>query len=118
MGREGGRCRLGSLALGIGQLLVIRMPWVGGAYCGEQRRPHHEQSTRTTTTKTKTKTIPAADIHEAGGQPEPCKDTATNILLVQGRSPTPRSPNHQVCLLVAPAGQPIEAPCNTLGPVA
>ena len=105
-------------ALGIGQLLVIRMPWVGGAQCGEQRRPDHKQSTRTTTTKT-TKTIAAAaDIHEAGSQPEPCTDTATNILLVLGRSPTPRSPNHQVCLLVARAGQPIEAPCNTSGPVA
>ena len=117
--REGGRCRPGSLALGIGQLLMIRLPWVGGGQCGEQRRPDHKQSTRTTTTKTKTKTTAAAaDIHEAGGQPEPFTDTATDILLVHGRSPTPRSPNHQVCLLVARASQPIEAPCNTSWPVA
>ena len=105
-------------ALGIGQLLVIRMPWVGGSQCGEQSRHDHKQSTRTTTTKTKTIAAAAADVHEAGGQPELCTDTATNVLLVQGRSPTPRSPNHQVCLLVARAGQPIEAPCNTSGPVA
>ena len=57
------------------------------------------------------------DVSEAKCQPEHCTDTATHILLVQGRSPTPRSPKHQVRLLVARAGQPIEAPCNnTSGP--
>ena len=39
------------------------------------------------------------------------------LTYVHGRSPTPRSPNHQVRLLVARAGQPIEARCNTSGPV-
>ena len=34
---------------------------------------------------------------------------------VQGGSPTSRRPNHQVRLLVARAGQPIGAPCNTSG---
>ena len=45
-------------------------------------------------------------VGEAESQPEPCTDTATNVRLVQGRSPTPRSANHQVRLLVARAVQP------------
>ena len=51
---------------------MIRLPCLGGAQCGEQRRPDHKQSTRRRrrrrrTTKT-TAADAAADIHEADGQ--------------------------------------------------
>ena len=37
-------------------------------------------------------------VGEAESQPEPCTDTATNILLVQGRSRSSRTPRHGECL--------------------